>query len=131
MVKEFVKGTKVKLSTNFSSDEWDCSCKNDDCKKTLIEMDHVAALQELRTKWGKSVSIHSGFRCVKHNKAEGGATKSRHLVSDATDIVVAGMTPEEVAKDCEAVFNGIGRYDFFTHVDSRPTKARWNFRTKK
>lgn len=48
----------------------------------------------------------------------------------ATDIVVKGMTPDEVADACEK-FDGLGRYDTFTHIDSRGKKARWDFRSKK
>lgn len=131
MLKQFKKGVKTKLSTNFSSDEWDCNCSYSECQWTYIEMDHVARLQEMRNKWGRPVNIHSGYRCEKRNKEEGGATHSRHKVSDATDIVVDGMTPDQVADSCEH-FPGLGRYDTFTHIDSRPNgPARWDFRTKK
>lgn len=134
LVKQFKKGVKTQITKNFSSTEFDCSCKRSDCQWTNLDVHHVEQLQKMRDKWGKSVKITSGYRCPEHNKLEGGASKSRHLTSDATDIVVAGMTPEEVAKDCEH-FNGLGRYDTFTHIDSRPLggkpKARWDFRKKK
>lgn len=132
-VKQFKKGLKTPISKNFSSHEWDCSCKRSDCQWTFIDMDHVAYLQKKRDKWGKSVKITSGYRCPAHNELEGGSTNSQHKVSTATDIIVVGMTPEEVASDCEDA-NGLGRYDTFTHVDSRTLgnkpKARWNFRKK-
>lgn len=132
-VKQFKKGIKTAITKNFSSDEWDCSCKRSDCEWTFIDVDHVQALQKMRDKWGKSVKINSGYRCPAHNAEEGGSTNSRHKISDATDIIVDGMTPEQIAQDCEH-FNGLGRYDTFTHVDSRPLgnkpKARWNFRKK-
>lgn len=134
MLKQFKKGVKTQITKNFASTEFDCSCKRPDCTVTNIETDHVEALQKMRDKWGKSVKITSGYRCPAHNAAEGGATNSRHKVSDATDIQVQGMTPAQVADDCEH-FNGLGRYDTFTHIDSRPLggkpKARWDFRRKK
>jgi uncharacterized protein YcbK (DUF882 family) len=130
-IRIFKKGESNQLTKNFNSTEWDCSCKDAGCVQTVIDLDHVEKLQAKRDKWGKSVKINSGYRCPAHNAAEGGATKSRHLVSDATDIVVSGMTVEEVASDCED-FQGVGRYDTFTHIDSRPgNKARWNFRKNK
>ncbi len=128
-IKIFQKGVRVQISKNFFSTEFDCNCSYPECKETPIDVDHVAKLQEKRDKWGKSIKINSGYRCPRRNKEEGGASKSRHLVTDASDIVVSGMTPDEVADDCEN-FAGLGRYSTFTHVDSRPYKARWDFRKK-
>lgn len=131
-IKEFKKGSSVKLTANFSSHEWDCNCTYADCTTTLIDVDHVARLQSMRDKWGKTVHINSGYRCPKRNWDEGGVTGSRHKVGDATDIVVDGMTPDQVADDCDSIFNGLGRYGIFTHVDSRPgAKSRWDFRGTK
>ena len=39
------------------------------------------------------------------------------------------MHPDEVADACEK-FDGLGRYDTFTHIDSRGSKARWDKRTE-
>ena len=36
-----------------------------------------------------------------------------------------------VADIAEKLFDGVGRYDTFTHVDSRGLRARWDMRTKK
>lgn len=127
-IKEYAKGSKVKITDNFSSYEFDCKCKRSTCKRTLIDVDHVKALQELRDFLKASISISSGYRCPEHNKEEGGEDQSRHMVSDATDINVAGFTPDQVADACESRFNGLGRYNTFTHVDSRSWKARWDFR---
>lgn len=134
-IKEFKKGVPTKVSANFSSTEWDCNCKLESCKVTLIDMDHVALLQKIREGLKRSIKITSGYRCPQHNKAEGGVSNSRHLVSDATDIVVPGLTPNQVADYCDPLVNGMGKYDTFTHIDSRPLgskgKARWDFRAKK
>jgi uncharacterized protein YcbK (DUF882 family) len=132
-VKQFKKGENTSITRNFSSKEFDCSCTRETCKITLVDVDHVALVQRIRDDLGKSIKINSGFRCPEHNKAEGGATNSRHLISDATDIVIKGMTPNEVADYCDKLgVNGLGRYDTFTHIDSRPLgskgKARWDFR---
>jgi uncharacterized protein YcbK (DUF882 family) len=133
-LRAYKKKANTQLTKNFNSSEFDCSCKA--CKETIIDLDHVDALQKLRDKLGKSIKINSAYRCPAHNKSVGGATNSRHVIGDATDIVVEGLTPDQVADMCEAEFSGLGRYDTFTHVDSRPllkkgVKARWDFRTKK
>lgn len=132
-LKQFKKGIPVKVSEHFMSTEFDSKGGYPDEEYTLIDLDHVSNLEKLRAKMGTSCQINSGYRSPTHNKAEGGATLSRHVAGDATDVVFKGKTPEEVAKAAEELgFGGIGIYDTFTHVDSRPgKKARWDFRTKK
>lgn len=135
-VKIFAKGANVQLTKNFNSNEFDCKCKLATCKQTLIDMDHVANMQALRERIGKPISQTCGYRCAEHNKAVGGVSNSQHTLGYASDIVVPGLTPNQVADLAEPLFNGLGRYDTFTHVDSRAlgakgAKARWDFRTKK
>jgi uncharacterized protein YcbK (DUF882 family) len=137
-IKRYKKGQAVKLTTNFWSTEFDSKGGHSDEEWTLIDLDHVKKLQELRDELNKLkrkkvfVRITSGYRSPTQNKAVGGVSRSRHVVGDATDIVVEGVLPNEVADLAEVLgFNGIGRYDTFTHVDSRPYKARWDFRKKK
>lgn len=48
----------------------------------------------IREAYGHPISLTSGKRCEKHNKAIGGAPKSRHCVGDAADLV---RTPELLA----------------------------------
>jgi uncharacterized protein YcbK (DUF882 family) len=130
-LRVYKKGQRSKITKNFSSTEFDCQCKRADCKETIIDLEHVERLQELRDKLNTSISVNSAYRCKAHNKAVGGASRSRHLVSDATDITVKRMDQEHVAAAAEELFDGIGRYDTFTHVDSRGYPARWNFRRRK
>ena len=129
-IKKFKKGVKSKLSKNFASTEFDCSCKK--CTETLIDLDHIIKLQKLRDDLGSSIKINSGYRCPEHNANIGGAKQSQHVLGTATDIVVKDMAPDEVADSCE-YFKGLGRYDSFTHIDSRDriSKARWDNRSKK
>lgn len=126
-IKKFPRGDKTKLSANFSVAEFECSCGQ--CKETLINLDHVAKLQKLREDLGASITINSAYRCPAHNAAVGGEKNSMHMKGHATDIVVKGMTPLEVQDACES-FDGLGRYDTFTHIDSRGYKSRWDLRSK-
>jgi hypothetical protein len=126
-IKKFPRGDKTKLSANFLVAEFECSCGQ--CPETLINLDHVAKLQKLREDLGASITINSAYRCPAHNAAVGGEKNSMHMKGHATDIVVKGMTPLEVQDACES-FDGLGRYDTFTHIDSRGYKARWDFRKK-
>lgn len=127
-IKKYQKGEDVRLSANFHLSEFECKCS--DCSETLVDLDHVAKLQQLRTDLGASIKITSAFRCAKHNEAVGGSDRSQHKLGTATDIQVSGMDPTAVQDACEH-FDGLGRYDSFTHIDSRGSKARWDKRSRK
>ena len=129
-LRRYKKGEDTKLTKNFSSTEFDCKCSFPECEWTTLDLDHVDRLQEKRIKWKKPIKITSAFRCPRYNKLVGGATQSQHPLGTATDIQVEGKSINVIQKDCES-FDGLGCYDTFTHVDSRGTKARWNFRKKK
>jgi hypothetical protein len=128
-IKSFKRGDTTKLSANFSVKEFECQCGK--CAETLIDLDHVQRLQQLRDNLGRSITINSAYRCPAHNTAVGGENKSQHMLGTATDIIIKGVSPDEVADSSEKIFDGIGRYDTFTHVDSRGKRARWDFRSKK
>ena len=125
MLKKYVKGKSVKLSENFKSTEFDChgfGC----CSETTVDLELVDILQEIRNHFGKAVTINSGFRCKAHNKAVGGASKSKHLSGCAADICVSEVAPSEVAKFAESIgVKGIGLYADFVHIDTREVKSFW------
>lgn len=130
-VRQYKKGTRTQLTDNFWSTEFDCQCNYSDCEWTYIDLDHVKKLQELRKELGESLEVTSGYRCAKHNKDVGGASRSRHKEGDASDLKAKTKSPEDVANVAEDLdFDGIGRYNTFTHLDSRGSKARWDFRKK-
>jgi uncharacterized protein YcbK (DUF882 family) len=89
-------------------------------------------LQALRDEIGKPIRINSGYRSPSHNRAVGGALRSRHVVGDAADIVVVGMPPTEVAATIERLIlegkmeqGGLKAYATFCHYDCRGVRARW------
>lgn len=128
-LREYKKGVRTQITKNFWSTEFDCKCSDPECKWTKIDLDHVEKLQKLREDLGESLEITSGYRCDKHNKRVGGASRSRHKEGDSSDLKAKTKSPETVAKAAEKIgFDGIGRYTTFTHLDSRGYKARWNFR---
>ena len=115
-----------KLTANFKVKEFACKDGSD---PIFIAPELVEILQKIRTHFGKSVTINSGFRTATYNKKIGGATYSQHLYGKASDIVVNGVKPKEVAKYVETLMpnkGGIGIYSTFVHVDVRETKSRWN-----
>jgi hypothetical protein len=66
-------------------------------------------LERVRTALGAPVTITSGYRCIKLNKAVGGATTSDHARGEAADIVAPGFgTPYEIAKKLEPMVSSLG-----------------------
>ena len=91
-VKTYKKGVATKLSTNFKSTEFDCHGSGC-CSSTLIEEKLVDYLQTIRSHFNKPVKVSSAYRCIKHNKAVGGATSSRHMNGQAADIYIFLVPP--------------------------------------
>ncbi len=116
-----------RLSPHFTRKEFACKCG---CGYDRISMVLVGKLENIRTHFGRPVTINSGCRCKKHNAAVGGESASRHLTGDAADITVEGVPPSKVADYAEKInpSGGVGRYKTFTHIDTRGRKARWHGR---
>ena len=118
------------LSPHFRSDEFRCRC----CGKLHPSgiqppAELLDILEDIRSHFGgKAVTVVSGYRCPIHNKAVGGAKYSQHMVGNAADIQIAGVSPDDVTAYADKVVDkrgGVGRYGTFTHVDTRGYKARW------
>jgi uncharacterized protein YcbK (DUF882 family) len=111
------------LSQHFSRSEFDCPHCGAGCPSPQL----VAILERLRgIVGGKPLSIVSGFRCVPHNAAVGGAQHSRHPNGDAADIPSGYATTSQAA---QAGAVGIGsKGQWALHVDWRPGgAARWTY----
>lgn len=129
-IKTYQKGSKVVLSSNFNSNEFDCHGSGC-CSQTLVDEQLVKYLRKIRDHFGKSVNVSSGYRCATHNKKVGGATTSRHTKGQAADIYISEVAPAEIAKYAESIgILGIGLYEtnadgHFVHIDTRTTKSFW------
>jgi uncharacterized protein YcbK (DUF882 family) len=85
-------------------------------------------LEVIRAALGdRVIHIGSGYRDRVYNQAIGGARASQHMEGRAADIVVQGVSPEDVHKCVYELYlgksiaiGGLGRYPTFTHVDIRP-----------
>ncbi len=115
------KDGNTKISENFKVKEFACKDGSD---KILIDITFVQGhLQDIRTHFGKPVTVNSGYRTDSYNKKVGGATNSYHKKGRAFDISIKGVTPKEVAKYAASIgVPGVIQYNTFTHVDSRDTK---------
>lgn len=89
-------------------------------------------LQVLRDVVGKPIHINSGYRSPAHNAKIGGKTASFHLKGLAADIVISGMTPQQVRDKIweligsgEMTRGGLKAYNTFVHYDIRGWNATW------
>ena len=126
----------MKSNAYFKEDEFKCKC----CGQLprLCPPDGlVDLLIEIREHFDRPLRINSGYRCPKHNKAIGGAPKSRHVVGDAVDFTIDGVKTKEVYDWVIETYGsrplGIAKklskdpYKGFVHLDTRGTKARWTY----
>jgi uncharacterized protein YcbK (DUF882 family) len=119
------------LTKNFSKWEFKCKCG---CGKDDINIELVNQLQKLRDNINKPIHINSGVRCLTHNRSIGSKDTSQHVKGNATDIVVTGLSIDELAEEVKRIpmfFNGgIIIYNTFIHVDIRKYKYFKDNRTK-
>lgn len=89
-------------------------------------------LDPLRELYGKPIIVNSGYRCIKLNKAIGGAKNSQHLVGQASDIRTVQNTKEsnkelfDLIKNSKLPFDQlINEYDYnWVHVSYSPRNRR-------
>lgn len=132
----------MRVSQNFTRKEFSCKCG---CNFNTADILLVNVLEKLRKylnhNFGECyIEITSGNRCESHNKAIGGASQSKHVKGIAADIKAYKKDTHKQIHE-KYIYNwleihypnsfGIGRYDTWTHVDMRPTRARWDNRKKK
>lgn len=125
MIRQFDKGKSVKLSKHFQSIEFDCKCSYDSCTITYVDDDLISCLEILRIFFKNPLTINSGFRCVKHNADVGGKIGSIHMTGKAADIKIENVALDKVYEFSEKIFDGLGKYKTFIHVDKRGYRARW------
>lgn len=117
---------REKLSENFYRDEFACECG---CGFDAVDPRLVEILQEIRDWFKRPVDVSSGCRCQAHNDATPNSAKnSQHLHGRAADIKVRDIPASSVQRYLESRYPtqlGIGKYQSFTHVDTRQGRARW------
>jgi len=127
----------MKLTKNFSVEEFECKCGCDmpkSVKPNILEL--AENLQALRDKVGR-IDLTNAYRCKEHNADVGGSVNSQHLLGKAADIKSKKFNPSDIAKIVDDMMleetfkiGGVGIYNTFTHIDIRGYRARWSKTTK-
>jgi len=126
----------MKLTENFSREEFDCSDGSEmptDVQLNIAEL--AVQLEIIRAHFNAPIKVNSAYRSLEHNRKIGSKDTSQHVLGKAADIVVKGHTPDEVADAIDFLImtgmikeGGVGRYNTFTHYDIRGERARWNYK---
>lgn len=123
----------MKLTKNFSKAEFDSKDGVAMPTAVLVQIRELARnLQVFRDEVGKPVIITSGYRSPAHNRRIGGASGSKHILGQAADFKVPGMTPNEVYRSIFRLIRegkmkkgGLHAYSSWVHYDIRGYNARW------
>lgn len=123
----------MKLTKNFEKNEFDSKDGATMPFAVLVQVKELAKnLQVLRDKINKPIVITSGYRSPAHNKAIGGAKASKHMLGQAADFKVPGMTPKQVFDTILRLISegkmkkgGLHAYSSWVHYDIRGYNARW------
>lgn len=95
----------MKLSEHFSLEEFTRSdyairngIDNTPSELVIVNLKNLCeyTLEPLRDIVKKPIQILSGYRCSELNKAIGGAENSQHVDGKASDIIVPGMSVDEL-----------------------------------
>jgi uncharacterized protein YcbK (DUF882 family) len=111
----------LRLTENFMLSEFVC---HDGNNEVMLAPELACRLQALRDILKRPVKVAAGYRSPAHNKAVGGSPNSRHMLGEAADIKVNGVTVKKIALEAlRCGFKGIGVYrhngDNFVHCDVR------------
>ncbi len=112
--------------TNFSPAEIACRGSG----SLQINDEALDKLQALRDRLGKPLIVRSAYRSPSHNRAVGGAPRSKHMDGTAFDIAMANHDPVAFEAAARAAgFKGFGFYprSGFMHIDLGPAR-QWGER---
>ena len=137
-----------KISEHFNRSEFECECG---CGFATADVEQVVVLEDLHSHFSGIygavyIEITGPCRCHKHNEKTQleddpeyipGSSRSKHMQGIACDFKVwirwheKQVPADDVAQYLENQYPnkyGIGRYSNRTHLDVRPTAARWDKR---
>lgn len=92
----------------------------------LVSNELISMLDVARKKYGKSMTINSGYRTIEHNAKVGGTPASSHTKGLAVDIACTNSTDRFKLEGIlrEVGFKRIGIAKTFIHADIDKDKAQ-------
>lgn len=133
MIRLYKKGKREQVSDHFWSTDFDCPCKQPDCRVTSISVSLIDKLETLRSLAGQPVTVDKGggCRCEWYEKDLGSrgmriAKKlSQHILGKAADISIPGLSGAEIESLARRVgFRAVGVAKNWAHVDERDDEDR-------
>lgn len=99
--------------------------------KVHVSRRMIDALDQVREAVGHPLRITSGYRDPQQNRRVGGARQSRHMVGDAVDIDITGLSDTQryflMWHLLAQGFTSFGSYEkSFIHADMRPLARVWH-----
>ena len=91
----------------FTRQEFACKCGGrygNGCTgfPDTVKWNIVRSLEQIREHFGKPITINSGLRCKEHNSAVGGVYNSYHMIGQAADFIVSGVSNSTVVAYCQS-----------------------------
>lgn len=122
------------MTANFKKSEFNCKCGCDMPIEVEENIRQLAnELQLVRNLIKKPIRINSGYRCESYNAKVGGVKGSQHVLGNAADIVIVGLTSSQsydllnrLQHSGIILTGGLGVYRTFVHYDIRGRRKRWN-----
>jgi uncharacterized protein YcbK (DUF882 family) len=115
---------KMMLGLNLVREDYACKCG---CGQDTVDSELAYVLWRMDFHFGKKHHVTSGNRCKKDNDRVRGSKDSQHMEGRAADVWYDGIEPDEVwayLKESYPGKFGIGRYNTFTHIDTKSGPAR-------
>lgn len=113
-------------SKYFKKSEFKCGCKGKYCDGygDGISKQLVADMNNIRSHFGKPITVTSGVRCQKYNDSLKGSSKtSKHIKGKACDFWFSGMNKQEVIKYCKK----LSSYGYsYTNEDNMKNAVHYN-----
>jgi uncharacterized protein YcbK (DUF882 family) len=131
------KDQNTQLTTHFNTSEFACTCKRPECITQKISVVLVEKLQAVRWILASPITVVSGFRCkgkMEDLRKEGAETvpegsTSQHELGNAADPFCEGQYRQRMRDLLDACFDSMGIGASKTHVDTRPGKRRWTYKS--
>ncbi|MDD3305796.1 MAG: D-Ala-D-Ala carboxypeptidase family metallohydrolase [Acetobacterium sp.] len=109
------------LTPHFHQNEFRCCCEGRYCDGFPAEMNSalISALEEIRNFFNLPLIITSGLRCQTRNREVGGIPYSKHLVGNAADCYISGISVFSLADAARQAGLGVIVYqdDGFCHLE--------------